>query len=487
MSNNNEPARGTSRGIMSRRTLLRGLGLAIGLPLLEAMAPNGLLGEPALAGGDDALIAAGLGGSSSSSSTPAGKRLRMAFITTPNGMWMDNFLPKTPGPLTELPPTLKPLEALRSDIMVLSGLAQANAGGKGDGAGDHARSSAVFLTGVHPFKTAGANIKLGVSVDQFAAKAVGQATHLPSMELGCDAGRKAGECDSGYSCAYVSNISWADETTPMPKQIDPAAVFDRMFGIQAAGGQDAVQHAMDMARRLAERKSILDYVKEDSMRIKNQVGISDQRKIDEFSTSLREIERRIENSMKSKGPPVPPQGTVRPKVGIPKDYAEHMKLMYDLMVIAFQTDATRIATFLAANEGSGRTFTSIGVTGAHHELSHHGKKPDSIEGIKKIDLFYLQQFAYFLKRLKDVKEGSGSLLDNCMIVYGSGISDGDRHNHDELPIILAGKGGGTIVPGRHVKYPQGTPLCNLYLSMLQRAQVKATSFGDSKAPLAQLA
>lgn len=463
---------------MDRRTALRGLGLAIGLPLLEAMSPKGWFAGEALADGKSALAAAGMGGGSSAAA--GGKAIRMAFITTPNGVWMDNFTPKTVGPLADLPPTLKPLDALKGDIAVLSGLAADNARAKGDGPGDHARSSAAFLTGAHPFKTAGANIKLGISVDQAAAKAIGQQTHLPSLELGCDQGRKAGECDSGYSCAYVSNISWADESTPMPKTIDPAAVFDRMFGNNASGAQD-------MARRLAERKSILDYVKEDALRIKNQVGTADQKKVDEFTTSLREIERRIENSMKSKGPPVPPPGAVRPPNGVPKDYAEHIKLMYDLMVVAFQTDCTRIATFLVANEGSSRTFNNIGVTGAHHELSHHGKKPDNVEAIKKIDLFYMQQFAYFIKRLKDVKEGSGTLLDNCMIVYGSGIGDGDRHNHDELPIVLAGKGGGTIVPGRHIRYPKDTPLCNLYLGMLQRAKVNATAFGDSKQPLAQLA
>jgi len=458
---------------MDRRTALKGVGLAIGLPLLEAMIPGGCFGGKAYADEKkSALAAAGMGGGGSSK-TP----VRLAFVAIPNGMWMDHFTPPAPGPLTNLPPSLKPLESLRGDFSVLSGLEQDNAKAKGDGPGDHARSAAAFLTGAHPFKTAGSNIKLGVSVDQIAAKAIGQQTHLPSLELGCDAGRKAGECDSGYACAYVSNISWADETTPMPKLVDPAMVFERMFGKD--NGQ------FDMQRKMAERKSILDYVREDTRRLEKQVGLSDVRKLDEFTTSLRELERRIENNLKNKESVAPPAGFARP-TAIPKEYAEHLKLMYDMMIVAFQTDCTRVCSFQVASEGSNRSFSFMGVSGAHHELSHHGKKPDNVEAIKKIDHFYMSQFGYFLQRMKAVKEGSGTLLDNCLIMMGSGIGDGDRHNHDDLPIILAGKGGGTAVPGRHIVYPKNTPLCNLFISMLQRAKVTTTRFGDSTGPLAQL-
>ncbi|HYG77727.1 MAG TPA: DUF1552 domain-containing protein [Planctomycetota bacterium] len=458
--------------VMDRRTALKGVGVAIGLPLLEAMMPSGIFGGSASAEEKkSALAAAGMGGSSSK--TP----VRLAFVAIPNGMWMDHFTPKTVGPLTDLPPSLKPLEALRGDFSILSGLAQDNARAKGDGPGDHARSAAAFLTGAHPFKTAGSNIKLGISVDQVAAKSIGQQTQLPSLELGCDVGRKAGECDSGYACAYVSNISWADETTPMPKLVDPAAVFERLFGKNT--GQ------FDMARKMAERKSILDYVRDDTKRLEKQVGSADQKKLDEFTTSLRELERRIENNMKNKEAVAPPPGFNRP-TGIPKEYSEHLKLMYDMMIVAFQTDCTRVCTFQVASEGSNRSFNFIGVSGAHHELSHHGKKPDNVEAIKKIDHFYMSQFGYFLQRMKAVKEGSGTLLDNCLIMMGSGIGDGDRHNHDDLPILLAGKGGGTVVPGRHVQYPKNTPLCNLFVSMLQRAKVNATRFADSTGPLPQL-
>ena len=455
---------------MDRRTLLKGLGVAIGLPLLEAMTPKGFFNNTVLAEGES---------SAAKAAAPAAARLpvRLAFISQPNGMWMENFTPTKEGSDFDLPPSLQPFDEVKAELMVLSGLAQDNANAKGDGGGDHARSAGAFLTGAHPFKTPGSNIKLGISVDQFAANTIGQQTYLPSMELGCDTGRRAGDCDSGYACAYVSNISWANETTPMPKQVDPASVFDRMFGKNF--GQ------FDMHRRMAERKSILDYVREDASRLQKQVGREDQHKLDEYSNSLREIERRIENNLKRKEALLPPPNFNRPS-GIPQEYPDHIRLMYDLMVVAFQTDCTRVSTFQVASEGSNRTFPTIGVTGAHHELSHHGKKPENVEAIKKIDYFYMSQFAYFLKKLKNTKEGSGSLLDNCMVMLGSGIGDGDQHNHDELPVLLAGRGGGSIKSGRHIKYPKETPLCNLFVSMLQRMHMDVPHFGDSNGPLAQL-
>src|SRR5579862_18420 len=446
---------------MNRRTMLKGLGAALSLPLFDAMLPSRWQGFSSAAHAD------------------GGVPLRMLFVCTPNGMWMDNFTPAVAGPLpAALPASLKSLEPFRAEFSILSGLGQLNATAKGDGAGDHARSAAAFLTGAHPKKTAGADIKLGVSVDQVAAKAIGQNSRFPSIELGCEGGKRAGECDSGYSCAYVSNISWSSETTPMPKLIDPKQVFDRLFADANSG--------IDMAARLEARKGILDYVTEDTGRLELKLGQVDRRKLDEFSTSVREIERRIEQNLKTAGKPVRlPPGTQRP-TGIPKDYTEHVKLMYDMLALAFQTDVTRIGSYLVANEGSGRNFSFIGANGAHHENSHHGKTPDKIEAIKKIDKFYVDQFAYFIKRLKETKEGNGSLLDNTMIVYGSGIGDGDRHNHDNLPVILAGKGAGTITQGRHIKYGRNTSLCNLYLAMLQRMGVKTDKFGDSTQVLPQL-
>ena len=444
---------------MNRRTMLKGLGAALSLPLLDAMLPARWSGASSVAHADG--------------TAPK----RMLFVTQPNGMWMENFTPKEVGALpAELPATLKSLEPLRAEISVLSGLAHANGMAKGDGAGDHARSAASFLTGAHPRKTAGSDIRLGISVDQVAAKDIGQNSRFPSIELGCEAGRRAGECDSGYSCAYVSNVSWSSETTPMPKLVDPKQVFDRLFG----------EEGVDMAARLETRKSILDFVRDDTARVEKQLGVEDRRKLDEFTNSVREVERRIEQNIKLAHTPVKlPAGTLRP-TGIPKDYAEHVKLMYEMIALAFQTDSTRIGTYLVANEGSGRNFSFIGANGAHHELSHHGKSPEKIEAIKKIDKFYMDQFAGFVKRLKDTKEGSGSLLDNCMIVLGSGIGDGDRHNHNDLPVLLAGRAGGTITQGRHLKFAKDTPLCNLYVGMLQRMGMKTEKFGDSTAALAQL-
>lgn len=459
---------------IDRRTVLKGLTAALGLPLLEAMTGKADAAEDRV----DPLKAAGLGGgSSSSSSSSGGKAVRLLFINTPNGMWMDDFTPAAVGALTALQPTMKALEPFRGDFSVLSGLALDNARAKGDGPGDHARSSAAFLTGAHPRKTKGSDIKLGVSVDQVCATTVGQKTRLPSLELGCEEGRRAGECDSGYSCAYVSNISWANETTPMPKLTNPAQVFDRLFGDQSGA---------DMTTRLAARKSILDFVRDDSSRLQKQLGASDQQKLDNFMTSVREIERRVEQNLKANAGVVRlPAGTMKP-TGIPKDYAEHIRTLYDMIVLAFQTDVTRISSFLVANEGSNRNFGFLGVNGAHHELSHHGRNPEKVGSIKKIDRFYMDQFAYFIKKMKETKDGNATLLDNSMIVLGSGIGDGDRHNHDDLPVILAGKGGGTLIPGRHIKYGKNTPMCNLYLSLMQRMGVTAPRFGDSSGPLNQL-
>ena len=441
---------------ISRRTMLHGMGAMIALPFLEAMLPRGA-GAAAWAGEGEA----GAGASP----------LRAAFISTPNGMWMDNFTPKTTGANFELPPTLKPLASVQSDILIVSGLAQDNARAKGDGGGDHARSAAAFLTGTHPFKTQGRNIKLNVSVDQLIAKQAGQATRLPSLEIGCDNGRRAGDCDSGYSCSYVSNISWANETQPQPKLVDPALVFDRLFG--SASGD------------LKTRGSILDFTANELNTLNTQVSTSDRRKLDEFTTSIREVERRIKQEMSI--PPVkPPANFPRPD-GIPEDFETHVRLMSDLLVLAFRMDLTRVSTFMFASEGSNRTFPTLGITGGHHELSHHGNSPEKVEAIKKIDKFHITQLAYLLEKLKNTKDGGSSLLDRCMIMAGSGIGDGDRHNHDDLPIVLAGRGGGAWQSGRHVKLAKETPLCNLFVSMLQTMGAKTERFGDSTGALKELA
>jgi hypothetical protein len=442
---------------INRRAVLRGVGASLALPWLEAM-------TPAIArAGDSARLA---------KATPR----RMAFFYVPNGVHMQAWKPKTEGKGFELPEILKPLESRKDDLLVLSGLAQVKAAANGDGPGDHARSLATFLTGMQALKTDGANIRVGVSADQVAAQAIGKQTRFASIELGIDRGPQSGNCDSGYSCAYSANISWRSASSPMAKEINPRLVFERLFA--ADGGANR-------AKRDQYRLSILDFVNEDARRLKSRLGATDQRKLDEYLTSVRDLEVRLarveQGSIAEAKAPEYPQPT-----GIPKDYPEHIRLMFDLLALAFQGDVTRIATFMYANEGSTKSYAFMGVPEGHHDLSHHSGDPKKHEKIKKINHFHMEQFAYFLNKLASIREGDGTVLDHSMIVYGSGISDGDRHNHDDLPILLAGKGNGTIKTGRHVVYKGNTPLNNLYLSMLDRLDVKIPTLGDSQGRLSGL-
>jgi Protein of unknown function (DUF1552) len=388
----------------------------------------------------------------------------------PNGVNIADWNPIGVGADYEMPKTLALLKEYRDDFLVLSGLTQNGARPLGDGAGDHARALAAFLTGCHPRKTGGADIKIGISVDQVAAEQVGRKTRFGSLELGCEAGQQAGSCDSGYSCAYSSNISWKTESTPVAKEINPRLVFERLF----AGGPG---NESDQARARRDRyqKSVLDFVRDDADRLERQLGRTDRRKLDEYLTSVRELEQRI-TRVETAPPPKPDMK--RPD-GIPKEFAEHVRLMFDLMALAFQTDVTRVATFVMANEGSNRSYPSIGVSDGHHEMSHHGGDKTKLEKIAKINRFHMTEFARFIGKLKEAKEPGGNVLDNSMIVYGSCIGDGDRHNHDELPILLVGHGSGTLKSGRHVRYPKDTPLNNLWLSMLDRIDVKTQKLGDS--------
>lgn len=442
---------------LSRRMVLRGMGTAIALPWLEAMAPVAEASAP-------------VGGSASAPK-------RMAFFYVPNGVHMPAWRPKEEGSGFSLPPSLEPLKPFRDDLLVLTGLAQHNSEALGDGAGDHARALSCFLTGAHPLKTDGANIHAGISVDQVAAQKLGGQTRLPSLELGLERGAQSGNCDSGYSCAYSSNISWRSPTMPMAKEINPRSVFDRLFAGQGKTGSDA-----DLQKRALFKKSILDFALEDAQQLRNRLGLNDRRKLDEYLTSLREIEARIARvETPSAGLP---KGAARP-AGIPKDFSEHAKLMFDLIALAFQTDTTRICTFMYANEGSTRPYPMIGVPEGHHDLSHHGNDPKKLDKLSKINHFHIDHFAYLVGKLKAIREGGRPLLDSTMLVYGSGISDGDRHNHDDLPVLLVGKGNGTIKTGRHIKYsPQ--PLNNLYLSLLDRFGVPTKRLGDSTGPLAKL-
>jgi hypothetical protein len=443
--------------VIGRRTVLRGLGASLALPWLEAM-------TPAIALAGDAARAA--------RETPR----RMAFFYVPNGVHMDAWRPQAEGKAFELPPILQPLAARKDDLLILSGLSQQKAFGNGDGPGDHARSLATFLTGTQALKTDGANIRVGMSVDQVAANAIANKTRFASVELGIDRGPQSGNCDSGYSCVYSSNISWRTASTPMAKEINPRLVFERLFA--SDGGANR-------AKRDQYRLSILDFVNEDAQRLKNRLGATDQRKLDEYLTSVRDLETRIARVEKGTDGDVKTPDYPRPS-GIPKDYAEHVRLMFDLLVLAFQGDVTRVATFMYANEGSTKSYAFIGVPEGHHDLSHHAGDKKKHEKIQKINTFHMEHFAYFLNKLASIREGEGSVLDHSMIVYGSGISDGNRHNHDDLPILVAGKGNGTIKTGRHVVYPNHTPLNNLYLSMLDRLEVKIPDLGDSNGRLNSL-
>jgi hypothetical protein len=398
----------------------------------------------------------------------------MAWIFFPNGTNADRWLPEGEGTDWKLTPSLEPLADLRSDFLVLRGLAQNNAAALGDGPGDHARSAAAFLTGAHPYKTAGSRIRAGRSIDQILADHYGRSTRLPSIELGTEEGRSAGSCDSGYACAYSNNISWRTPSQPMAKEIDPRKAFERLFG--------SPSEAAASKSRIALRQSVLDMVSDQSKKIQGRVSNEDLPKLEEYFESVREIERRLERSSQ----PVDLSGidTKIPEQ-IPADYGDHIRVMYDLMVLAFQTDTTRLATFMLANEGSNKTFPMIEVKEGHHELSHHQNDQDKIDKIAKIDRYYSDQFGYFLKKMKATPDGDSNLLDNSLIVYGGAISDGNRHDHNNLPLLLAGKAGGKVQPGRLIRY-QDQPLNNLFLTMLSMVGIEEERFGDSTGKLTGL-
>jgi hypothetical protein len=361
--------------------------------------------------------------------------------------------------------------------LVLSGLTHNNGRALGDGPGDHARAAASFLTGVHPKKTAGADIQVGVSADQVAAAHAGGATRFASLELGCEDGRLVGNCDSGYSCAYSNSISWRTPSTPMPPEVNPRLAFERLFGT------DASEDPAARARRRRYNTSILDFVMEDTRRLQGGLGPTDRRKMDEYLTSVREIERRIEMTERNSREIAPPMSEPD---GIPVDFSEHARLMSDLLVVAFQTDLTRIASFMLAREGSTRAYREIGISDSHHPLTHHRGNEEMIRKVSQINRYHVEQFAYFLAKLKSTPDGEGTLLDHAMIVYGSGLSDGNKHNHNDLPVLLAGGAAGTLRPGRHVRYPAETPMTNLYLALLDRMGVKPEAIGDSNGELQHL-
>ena len=441
---------------LHRRSFLRGAGAAVALPFLDAMVP----------------------------AFAAPRRLtsdaprRMAFVYVPNGVIQEAWTPAVTGPDFEFTRILEPLAPYRRDLLLLSGLTHNNARALGDGGGDHARAASSFLTGIHPKKTAGADIRLGISADQVAANAIGDATRFASIELGIEPGRLAGNCDSGYSCAYSNSISWRGEKTPNPPEIDPSQVFERMFGDIEAPLDPAVRQ-----KRRMRDMSVLDHVIGDATRLRASLGPTDRQKLDEYLESVRDVEKRIEVGAQERDVQAP--GMARPQ-GIPPNYSAHTRLMFDLMTLAFQTDMTRIATFMMGREGSNLTYPDIEVNRAHHGMTHHRGDPGKIEDITKVNRHHVEQFAHFLGKLAAAEDGDGRLLDNTMVVYGSGIGDGNRHTHHDLPVVLAGSGGGSLHPGRHVRYAAETPMNNLYLSLLDRVGVPADTLGDSTGKLDQL-
>tara|TARA_Y100001934_G_C12359217_1_gene779729 strand:+ start:93 stop:1427 length:1335 start_codon:yes stop_codon:yes gene_type:complete len=426
--------------------MLQGMGASIALPFLDAMVPR--------------------------AAAAVNRPTRLAFVYVPNGMNMSQWYPDATGPGFRFSKTLKPLEKHRDDILVLSGLAQ-RAGTPGrDGAGDHARANATYLTGVRARKTAGSDIRLGISIDQVAANKIGHLTRLPSLELSCDRARQSGRCDSGYSCAYQYNLSWASATTPMAPESSPRLAFDRLFG-----SGDESKDPKKRARDHAYTGSILDFVMEDAKRLQKNLGATDRRKLEEYLTAVRDVEVRIENS--SKFDQSLSVADRRKAISEGEDFADHVRMMFELMTLAFQTDTTRIATFLMAHDGSDRSYPIIGVRDAHHRISHHGRDREKLGRIAKIDHYHVGLFAEFVEKLKSTPDGNDRLIDNCMISYGSGLADGDRHDHHNLPLILAGRGGGSIRTGQHVKVSAHTPMSNLHLSMLDRLGVKEQRFADS--------
>jgi hypothetical protein len=434
--------------------LLKGFGAAISLPLLESMTPaRALAGSPGPA---------------------AAAPVRMACLFFANGAIMDKWRPTGEGKDFQLSTTLQPLESVKNHLLVLEGLTQHHARANGDGPGDHARNASAYLTGAQPRKTSGADISVGKSIDQAIAEKIGGQTRLPSIELGIDRGRNAGNCDSGYSCSYSSNISWKTPATPCSKESNPRSAFERLFGNP--------EQAADRERRLRDRRSILDFVGGDVKRIQPALSGADRQKLDEYFTSLRDVEQRVARA--DQGPREVPE--LQLPDGVPAELKEHIRLMFDILALAFQTDSTRVATFMLADAGSNRTYPDVDVRDGHHELSHHQNDAEKMEKISRIDRYLVEQFAGFLDRLNGISEGGRSLLDNSMILYGSAISDGNRHNHDDLPILLAGGGGGTISTGRYIKYPKETPLNNLFISMADRMGAPMDSLGDSKGPLENL-
>ena len=432
---------------LSRRTLLRGLGATLALPVLDSMIP--------------ALSAL--------ANTGAAPVKRLGVFYVPNGMSMPYWFPKTEGPLTEMPPTLQSLAAFKDRVLLCGGLADEPAN-RVKGGGDHARSAGTFLTGV-PFKlTSGADVFGSISMDQIAAKQFSKETQLASLELGIESNAMLGSCDGGASCAYTNTIAWSSETTPLPIENDPRAVFERLFG--TSGSTDKVARLA----RIEQDRSILDFVGQQINSLQRRIGPGDKVRVTEYLDSVRDVERRIQMAEQQNSRELP---VVDQPIGIPADYAEHARLMMDMLALAYQTDLTRVSTFMLAKEVSGRSYPEIGVADSHHPVSHHQDEPAKLERLYKINEYHFRQFAYLVDKLSKLPDGDGNMLDHTLFLYGTGISDSNTHFHDDLPIALVGGKAAGIRGGRYVRYPKGTPLTNLHVTILQNMGVPVEHMGDS--------
>jgi hypothetical protein len=445
---------------LPRRAFLRGAGAVLALPFLDAMVP-------AFAGTTNAA-------------SPA---VRLGFVYVPNGIIESSWSPSGEGAAFEFNSTMKALAPFRERTLVLSNLAQINGRSLGDGPGDHARAGATWLTGVHPKKTEGADIHAGISADQIAAREMAKHTQFGSLEIGVEAPSLAGGCDSGYSCAYTNTISWSSPTTPNPMEVNPRVLFERMFG----DGDST-----DAASRLAwmrQRGSLLDFVKGSVDRLETKLGQGDRRKLTEYLEAIRDIERRIQKAEEQNAATQNASAktpVINLPVAAPEEFVDHARLMMDLMVIAYQTDLTRVVTFMLAREGSNRSYREIGISDGHHDCTHHQNDPVKISKTIQVNTHHVNQLAYLIDRMKNTPDGDGSLLDHSMILYGSSISDGNRHTHTNLPLALIGGGCGKLKGGRHIRYADETPMNNLLLTMLDKAGVETEKLGDSTGKIEHL-
>ena len=435
---------------LPRRTFLRGMGAAVALPLLDAMVPV-----------------------MSAATTPV---KRLGFIYLPNGAVMQSWTPKGEGTL-ELSTTLSPLEPYKDQTVVLSRLAHGQAEPLGDGNGEHSRASSVWLNGVHPKHTEGADVQAGITADQIAAAEFGKQTPLPSLELAIDLDFLVGNCENGYSCAYMNTVSWRTPTTPLPMENNPRVVFERLFG---DGGT--------REQRLAEMRtdhSILDSVTDDLAHLERDLGGGDRQRLDQYLDAVRAIERRIQLSEAQGADAELPENLARP-AGIPESYEEHVRLMYDLLSLAFQADLTRVFTFMVGRELGGRPYPQIGVPDPHHGISHHRNDPEKLAKLTKINTHHVGLFTHFLERLQSTPDGDGSLLDSSLVLYGAGLGDSNDHLHYDLPVAVVGGKGAGWRGGRHLRYPKDTPMTNLLISMLDKVGLPAEQFGDSTGRLTAL-